>query len=429
MGSGNFQDRHVVIVEANMVNIQGMRELVKAGFRVSFVGCRQYEVVYGGMPEDLRESLTHYVMIHDTCDGDELAEALMRIDREDKISGVVPGMDFIVTSTGLAVEKLGFLGTSSRTALISEKKHLTRECLEKAGVPSARYKVLQPGEDFATAARAFGFPFVVKPIDGSGSMLVSIIRDEAQLQLYLKTIAEREDRIPAVERPKGGLYVLEEYLDGLIISVEIGVCADGSIVRFMLSEGRRSAIDPTQPIGTQMPARTTPEEAEAAWFYSEQVIRALGFNVGMAHIEMALTKAGWRLIEFNPRLMGGSTPLLYGLATGVPIWNEWVLLYCGDIIDRPQLPIKQHSASRTIATFKGGVVNPDLGPEWMAPIKQDIVAHRLFVGPGERAYPLQSHLDSMGYVQLVAPSSDELRAKGDKVVRWIESQMGVPLAF
>ena len=297
------------------------------------------------------------------------------------------------------------------------EEDLTRECLDKAGVPNARYKVLQhPREDLVAAAEAFGFPFVVKPIAGNFSKLVSIIEDVADFQVYLKTVAERQERIPPVLRPKVGNYVIEEYLKGLIISVEIGVCADGSIVRFMLSEGRRSAIDPTQPTGTQMPARTTPEEAEAAWLYSEQLIRALGFNVGLAHIEMVLTKAGWRMIEFNPRLMGwlNTAALRVGHRCsdlgrmGVPLLRRYHQAAATSDQTAFRFPYPRH--------FCGRDRQPRiLGPDWMAPIQKDIVAHRLFVKPGERAYPHRSSPDSMGYVHVVAPTSDELRAKGDRM--------------
>ena len=79
-------------------------------------------MVYGGMPDDLRHSLTHCVMIDRIRQFGQIADALVQIDRQDKISGILPGMNSIVTSSALAAEKTGFLSMNSKTALICEKR-------------------------------------------------------------------------------------------------------------------------------------------------------------------------------------------------------------------------------------------------------------------------------------------------------------------
>jgi predicted ATP-grasp superfamily ATP-dependent carboligase len=103
---------------------------------------------------------------------------------------------------------------------------------------------------------------------------------------------------------------MEEYLNGRMLSVEAGI-SKGEFVVFTIGERKRYSKNEAIELGTTVPAPISIDEWNEVSKYAELLTRSINFEYGIFHIEVMLTKEGVRLIEFNPRLMGGTLPIVY----------------------------------------------------------------------------------------------------------------------
>jgi hypothetical protein len=110
------------------------------------------------------------------------------------------------------------------------------------------------------------------------------------------------------------------------MSAEVAV-VHGKTTTFMITGRRRGAESPATEHGGFMPAPLDPDMKSAVERYVERVVEALGFDVGMAHVELILTAAGPHLIEFNPRLMGGDLTRVYEAVAGRSIFDDLLAIH------------------------------------------------------------------------------------------------------
>src|SRR6185295_6850359 len=100
-----------------------------------------------------------------------------------------------------------------------KRKSAMKAMFERAGVAVGRWQVLRNGA--APDARRFvedvGYPFIAKPDVGVGAARTYVIGNDADLDAFLG------DR-PGID------YILEEYLDGQLLSYDGLVDRDGRIV-------------------------------------------------------------------------------------------------------------------------------------------------------------------------------------------------------
>lgn len=75
-------------------------------------------------------------------------------------------------------------------------------------------------------------------------------------------------------------------------------------------------------LGTTFPAPVAQAQQVAICDYAVRVARALGLQLGIFHLEIMLTDYGPRLIEANPRVMGGNGRALIQAAYGFDIFES-----------------------------------------------------------------------------------------------------------
>jgi cyanophycin synthetase len=168
--------------------------------------------------------------------------------------------------------------TSAIAVDVASNKALTNQLLSSAGLPVPRAKVVRGEDDAVAAARAVGYPVVVKPLDGNHGRGVSLnLRDEQQV---------REAYPQAREESRHGDVIVETYVAGndyrvLVIGgklaavaerVPAGVDADGEHTVRQLVELENS--DPRRGFGHERVLtriRLTPA--------AEELVRAQGFEL------------------------------------------------------------------------------------------------------------------------------------------------------
>jgi argininosuccinate lyase len=256
-----------------------------------------------------------------TRDIAELRAATERIGASN-IAGVWSSSEYFAAAAAKLAGELGLPGANAEAIENCRSKFNQRVRLGRVGLRTPAFRRATTIDEAVEAARDIGFPVVIKPARGTGSVGVRLClnRDEARNHTTaLLGCAANERGIPAAPEA-----LVEEYLDGPEFSVEtfgklvVGVTAKHvSPLPYFVETGH----DFPAPLSRETHRRIT-QAALAA-------LEAMDLTWGPAHIELRVTRHGPVVVEINPRLVGGFIPELVRRASGIDLIAATVSLATG----------------------------------------------------------------------------------------------------
>ncbi|MFJ6465611.1 ATP-grasp domain-containing protein [Streptomyces sp. NPDC091387] len=325
---------HILMVECNPNGIAGIANALQLGHDVTFVSADP-DFYLGASP------LAEAAFAHPKCDViksveafsiDELERLAKEIHAAKPVHGVMTYSEYHTVHAASVARSLGLPGMSVEGALNARHKHRTRLTLEHTDVRQPRFVAVADPKDMVAAVREIGFPCVVKPSDGTASLHVLLLRDDQELTDYLADLAKVDDygrgvtRIPEI--------VVEEFVEGELVSVEACVLQGGEIVNLGITDRNLSGFPYFIEMGLTY-FRGHPLEAEL-FTMNEKVLKGLGVDFGFIHAEYILAADGPVLCEVNGRLTGGIVPQLMELSSGVNPYLEVIRQALGE---EPELPV------------------------------------------------------------------------------------------
>lgn len=187
-------------------------------------------------------------------------------------------------------------GLKLDTARRFRDKVLMKEHLRTAGFRVPSFLPVDSGLDVMAAAEEFGYPFVVKPRLGGGSIGAQVIRDEAALRQLLDTGLRPNFYTPAhleaEEFVQGDLY----HIDGLVL--------DGTVCLHTVSKYRSDLLEFSTAVSTLMVDQGS-TTARQLGGYTFGVLGGLGLlqagTHSYFHCEVFKTPAGPVLCEVAAR--------------------------------------------------------------------------------------------------------------------------------
>ncbi|MDT0269464.1 ATP-grasp domain-containing protein [Streptomyces sp. DSM 44915] len=235
---------------------------------------------------------------------------------------------------------LGLPGHDPETVRLVADKRAMRERLRERGVdPTPSALVADAGELLAFLAE-HGGPVVVKPLQGAGSVGVTVLREPDEA-----AAVGAFDRAAAgfAGVPRAGV-LAERFHEGPQFSVE-ALSEDGehqvlAVVRKFYEPDGYVELGHLAPAGLDAAAELAVAGLVAA------TLDALGVGHGPTHTEVVLTAAGPRVIETHLRLAGDEIPELVGEVTG---------------LDYPRLVARQALGQRVLPEVRAALADP--GPE------------------------------------------------------------------
>lgn len=407
--------KHVVLVDSTPAGLAVIEAAKKINARVTFVRSNRFSPLYtDDAATDFIAKADSVIKIEDAVDVDALIAVLSKLHKEHPITALISPFEQTVVSVARAAEAIGLPFTSSSVVANARAKDRCREIVEANGVPAVGHSVVEGLEQAKATALQFGFPVLIKPTSGAGSMAVSRIEREDQLDTYFASLNEVKNHIP-MGISKGDFatkFLIEEFIEGLPISVEIAVSQSGMITPFMVSQRPASTANPVLALGTLMPADISQEIKQQAVEQATKIIRALEVNFGFFHIEMIISENGPRLVEVNPRLMGGNMSAVYRAATGQNVFENLVRIHMGE---------EWLEESRTdgaaccllFAPAKLSKVRRELTQTELADFNNNTERFQLNVSTGDTLRRFENHYDAVGHliVRESNPSQAVDRAK------------------
>ena len=313
---------------------QFCRELKNNGLNVLGIGDQPYEE----LKPELKASLNEYYKVNSLENYDEVYRAVaFFIFRYGRIDWLESNNEYWLERdarlrTDFHIESGFQSGDMSR---IKYKSHM-KEYYQKAGIPVARYHMV---DDF-DGCRAFigevGYPVVVKPDNGVGASHTFKLTDDGGLRWFLDT-----------QREPGVSYIMEEFIfaevnsyDAIIDSHGEPMFETGNVTPYSIMDIVNENDNSIYYI-----VRDLADDVRAA---GRATVKSFGVRSRFIHFEFfRLTqdqpgmgqKGDVVALEVNMRPCGGFSPDMMNYANSTDVYKIWADMIA---FDRSTLPSGQH---------------------------------------------------------------------------------------
>ncbi|MHC0429768.1 ATP-grasp domain-containing protein [Streptomyces sp. O3] len=417
---------HIAFVDSNPAALEAIRLAKQAGHRVTYL--QSAEPFYPPTEKNLRivESVDHLVDHLVTTDAETVTRVLAARHAVDPIDVVTAQLELSAEAVAVACRDIGLRGTATDAVLTARRKDRCRAALEKAGLASARYALVETEEEALAAAEDIGYPVILKPPSGADSLLSCVAANAAETATGCRELLTGLDAVPRQwhEQFQRGILV-EEYLVGTLVSVELGA-KDGAFYPFAVSGRFRWAEDEVVELGSYIPAHLPEDQTAACVAYAIEVCRAIGLDLGLFHLEIMVTERGPVLVEVNPRVMGGALPLIYRHATGTDIFAGLLSLLDPDAEVALPGPLTGCVGGRKVMARDGGVLAAGASLDWLAdePGVLEVVGFDDYAtGPGQRVKAGQI----VARFMLRGPDHPSVVRTAERILRRLEEDFGTAL--
>ena len=287
------------------------RALAQAGAQVLGVGDQpEHE-----LPDVAREHLSAYLHIPALRDEAQLIEAVRTWTAQITVDRVVCLWEPGVLVAAQLREILGAQGMSVAETIPFRNKDQMKQILSRAGIRTPRHIPAGDVEEVRSAVHELGFPVILKPIAGAGSVDTYRVDDEAQLEQALGRIGHLH-----------GVNV-EEFVEGEEYTFDT-ICIDGEIIFFNIAWYRPRPLV-ARTLEWISPQTICLRDAEADQFAAgremgKAVLRALNFRTGFTHMEWYCRPDGEAVFgEIAARPPGGRTVDGMNFACDVDLFAGW----------------------------------------------------------------------------------------------------------
>jgi biotin carboxylase len=242
------------------------------------------------------------------------------------ISAVASFAEAAVPTAAKVSAVLGLPGVSEHTAYIARDKFAMRQAFAAASVCQPGFALAKTPEEARNAARGAGFPLVLKPVLGTGSMCVRSIASQAELETHFAYLQKKswnnfssDPLYDTAYRAHDGALLVEEFVPGPEICVESIVV--GRETHVIAIHDKPLPTGPTfEEVYACTPTRLPRQVVDRVVETTKAVHAALGIASGATHVEFRLRECTEPVVlEAAARMGGGPIYRSVLLSTGVDL--------------------------------------------------------------------------------------------------------------
>lgn len=269
---------------------------------LSMHGAKVYglsDVAEQDLPALTREHMSGYLRVANFTDEDAVVRQVVEATGGHQIDRVVCMWEPGVVLAAKLREALGTPGQSVQQANNFRNKDLMKQVITKAGIRTARHASATTIAQVKAAAESIGFPVIVKPIAGAGSMDTFRAGSMAELEAELAKVKSYDE------------VNVEEFIEGEEYTYDT-ICVNGEVKYENVCFYRPNPLvaRSTEWISPQTMALRdlTPTPVAAGIEMGHQVLKAMGFQTGFTHMEFFWTPRGEAIFgEIAARPAGAHT--------------------------------------------------------------------------------------------------------------------------
>ena len=303
-------------------------ELKNNGMRVLGIGDSPYD----DLPRELKNALHEYYKVSSLENNDEVFKAVAFFSfKYGKIDWLESNNEYwLMRDAWLRTEFNITTGPKSHEMDKIKFKSAMKEYYAKAGLPTARYHLVEGYDDALEFARLVGYPVVVKPDNGVGANNTYKLKSDEDLAYF---IATKDDNI----------YIMEEFVNGYVQTYDAIVDSKGQPLFESGNVTPFSLMDIVNENGDSVYylAKDLPEKVRDAGL---RTVESFGVKSRFIHLEFfilnedqeGLGKKGDILgLEVNMRPAGGFTPEMYNYSQETDVYKIWADMVAFDCNTKP----------------------------------------------------------------------------------------------
>jgi len=334
-------------------------------------------------------------------------------DLDGTIAGVTSSSEYFIATSAEAARELGLPHPDPGAVRACRDKHAQRVALSRAGVSGPEYAAAHTPDEAAAAAARIGYPVVVKPTSGTGSIAVRLCRTGSEVRAAVEHAFSGPD--PAL--PPQDTVLIEEYLTGAEYSAELIDCSVAGITKKLLG-GEPFFVE----IGHDFPAPLPAADQAVIGDVAVAAVRALGLGWGGAHVELRYSATGQVcVVEVNPRLAGGMIPRAVQEATGIDMIFQVVAAAAG----RPEPLRPRAGRAASIRFLVAGEEGTLTGVRGVAEATRlpGVAEVGITAQAGQRVVLRHSFRDRLGYVIASAAGNAEAARTADAALALLAARV------
>ena len=311
-------------------------ELKRNGMNVLGIG----DCPYNELMPQLKESLNEYYKVSNLENYDEVFRAVAFLTyKHGKI-------DWLESNNEYWLERDAKLRTAFHITTGFQETDMERIKFKSkmkkyyalAGIPTARYHLVDTREGCQAFAREVGYPVIVKPDNGVGASHTYRLRSDAELDYFFAT-----------KDPKTQ-FIMDEFVDGTVETFDGIIDSKGEPLFFTGNVTPQSLMDVINSGSSCIfyIRKELPEKLEKA---GRATVKAFGVKSRFVHLEFfvlnadreGLGKAGDVVgLEVNMRPSGGVSPDMMDYAHSTDVYKIWADMVAFDRSTLPDSGVHQY---------------------------------------------------------------------------------------
>ncbi len=304
------------------------RELRNNGMRVLGIGDSPYE----NLTNELKDSLDEYYKVSSLENYDEVFKAVAFFTyKYGKIHWLESNNEYwLMRDAQLRTEFNITTGPKTPDMAKIKFKSAMKEYYAKAGLPTARYHLVDGLEDALEFANYVGYPVVVKPDNGVGANNTYKLRCDDDVRFFIQHM----DR---------NVYIMEEFVNGYVQTYDAIVDSRGNPLFESGNVTPLSLMDIVNE-GGDSEYYLVKELPDAIRDAGLRTVKAFGVKSRFVHLEFfilnedqeGLGRKGDILgLEVNMRPAGGYTPEMYNYSQETDVYKIWADMVAFDTNTKP----------------------------------------------------------------------------------------------
>ena len=305
------------------------RELKKNGLNVLGIGDQPYDE----LDENVRENLNEYYKVSTLENYDEVYRAVaFLIFKYGRIDWLESNNEYwLERDARLRTEFHITSGFQESDIPRIKFKSKMKDYYKKAGIPTARFHMVDTKENCLAFAKEVGYPVVAKPDNGVGASHTFKITSDEEMKTFF------EEKWPDT------IYIMEEYIWGEVNSYDAIIDSNG---KPMFETGNVSPVSIMDIVNEQQSSlfyilKKLPADTRKA---GRATVKAFGVKSRFVHFEFfrlqkdqeGLGKAGDLVaLEVNMRPSGGFTPDMINFAHSTDVYKIWADMIAFDETTMP----------------------------------------------------------------------------------------------
>jgi hypothetical protein len=282
--------------------------LKNAGANVLGLG----EMPYDDLRIELKEAFTEYYRVNDMHNYEELLRALgYFIHKYGRIDGIDSNNEYWLETEARLRTDFNIEGIKMDKLNLIKNKSDMKKVYQEAGVAVARGKVVSSLDEAMELIEETGYPIVAKPDSGVGAANTYKIHSQEELNEFFETK-------PAVS------YILEEFIDGQIISFDGLTDKNGNLLFFTSHAYERGVMEVVnKDLHIYYHSfRDIPKDLETA---GRKILKAFDVKGRFFHFEFFRRFDTKKLValEVNMRPPGGFTTDMFNYACDIDMYRQW----------------------------------------------------------------------------------------------------------